>query len=80
MVQSGCLTQNCCEAKGRPVASRIRNEMDGVRLGSGSWRPDSYLRRFSKSRAVDCVINMGITVEDVRFPMGLRQAVIIQTR
>ncbi|XP_075662902.1 uncharacterized protein LOC142632358 [Castanea sativa] len=31
-------------AKGRPVKSRIRNEMDGVRRKRGSWNPDSELR------------------------------------
>ena len=32
------------QAKGRPVKSRIRNELDGVRREWGSWREDPDLR------------------------------------
>ena len=31
-------------AKGRPMKSRIKNEMDGVRREWGSWREDPDLR------------------------------------
>ena len=37
--------------KGRPVASRIRNEMDGVRLEPGSRRPDSDLREIQQKQS-----------------------------
>ncbi|XP_075647806.1 uncharacterized protein LOC142618701 [Castanea sativa] len=38
-------------AKGRPVKSRIRNEMDGVRRKSGSQRPDSDLREIQQKQS-----------------------------
>ncbi|XP_050260028.1 uncharacterized protein LOC126705126 [Quercus robur] len=37
--------------KGRPVASRIRNEMDGVRREPGSRRPDSDLREIQQKQS-----------------------------
>ena len=79
-VQSGCLTQICCGAKVdlwhlgyrmRWMGFNETREAEGQILTWG---------RFNKSRVVDYVINMGITVEDVRFPVGLWQAVMIQTR
>ena len=36
---------NLLRAKGRPVKSRIRNEMDGIRREPGSWREESNLRK-----------------------------------
>ena len=44
---------NLCllRAKGRPVASRIRNEMDGVQRKSGSRRPDSDLREIQQKQS-----------------------------
>ncbi|XP_075645812.1 uncharacterized protein LOC142616971 [Castanea sativa] len=38
-------------AKGRPVKSRIRNEMDGVRRKPGSRRPDSDLREIQQKQS-----------------------------
>ena len=35
---------NLLRAKGRPMKSRIRIEMDGVQREQGSWRQDSDLR------------------------------------
>ena len=58
-------------AKGHPVKSRIRNEMDGVRREQGSRRENSTLGRFNRGSDVECVMKKGITVEDVPIPVGL---------
>ena len=42
---------NLLRAKGRPVASRIRNEMDGVRQEPRSRRPDSNLREIQQKQS-----------------------------
>ena len=42
---------NLLRAKGRPVVSRIRNEMDGVRQEPGSRRPDSDLREIQQKQS-----------------------------
>ena len=42
---------NLLQAKGRPVASRIQNEMDGVWRELGSRRPDSDLREIHQKQS-----------------------------
>ncbi|XP_065629548.1 uncharacterized protein LOC136067505 [Quercus suber] len=42
---------NLLRGKGRPVASRIRNEMDGVRREPGTRRPDSDLREIQQKQS-----------------------------
>ena len=42
---------NLLWAKGRPLASRIQNEMDGVRQEPGSRRPDSDLREIQQKQS-----------------------------
>ncbi|XP_065615701.1 uncharacterized protein LOC136061628 [Quercus suber] len=42
---------NLLRGKGRPVASRIRNEMDGVRREPGTRRPNSDLREIQQKQS-----------------------------
>ena len=45
------LDPNLLRGKGRPMASRIRNEMDGVRRELGSRRPDSDLSEIQQKQS-----------------------------
>nr|XP_023872061.1 uncharacterized protein LOC111984675 [Quercus suber] len=50
---------NLLRGKGRPVASRIRNEMDGVRQERGSRRPDSDLREIQQKQSCGLCHQLG---------------------
>ena len=63
--------------KGRPVKSRIRNEMDGVRRERGSRREDPELKAIQPRQHVECIIKRGIIAEAVPIPVGLRQVVVL---
>ena len=45
------LDPNLLRAKGRPVKSRIHNEMDGVQRGPGSRRSNSDLREIQQKQS-----------------------------
>ncbi|KAK7843710.1 hypothetical protein CFP56_012063 [Quercus suber] len=59
-------------AKGRPVKSRLRNEMDGVRR-EGEAGGKIRLEGDSTEAAMRTVSSEGITAEAVPFPVGLQQ-------
>ena len=52
--------------KGRPVKSRIRNEMDGVKRKLGSRREESDLRENQPKQRCGLCHEEGIIVENVR--------------